>query len=266
MDGCVCISAGDGSAGGGVTLLVNDASHVVRNTICIATGATAWTKCMGVTFASTVQNCIVVDGPQGFTANSAAVVFDNCVSIGATTDFVDIGSAVLTNCASEDATAVGTDCITGIDQFRAFEDHEGNDFRPLAGGPLAGAGVAISGGLLDIAGVAHGSDPLGWHIGAYAQSVQPVAGFAEMLTAAPGVQAGLPLYMAEARVGETTLAQMDSQTGSTCTIFGRAGDTAPWFALDELTPAAPVAEVPVWPQMSIAVTTYVDPASAWLAE
>lgn len=108
-------------------------------------------------------------------------VFKNVVVFGSgDTDFKNIKGASAnfngsSNNASEDATAPGTDSITGITSA-VFENYAGLDFTPSsAGGLLDSTGVDLSGSFTD--DIAQGTRTTPWDIGAYISPyVVPITG------------------------------------------------------------------------------------------
>ena len=124
-----------------------------------------------------IYSCAFVGGATCYSRGTGVLAMKNCYGGGSSSeDFTGGANMVMTNCASEDTTASGTGCITGVaydtDTFVSVTLGS-EDLHLAADGlsPLQGAGVNTSGEssplsfTVDIGGATRDSS---WDIGAWA--------------------------------------------------------------------------------------------------
>ncbi len=117
---CIISSAGSTDTGNYGVQAGNYASTInCDNSLFIDLGATACNSIATPTF--NFYNCVATDCNKsnnsyrgGFFAGRSTITLKNCVAYNNLNDDYYGTSATLTNCASEDTTAYGTDAITGI--------------------------------------------------------------------------------------------------------------------------------------------------------
>lgn len=117
--------------------------------------------CVGIsdTAGAAINNCTVmqcVNFAAGTGIGYSGGTATNCLALHNDTDF---SSVTDTYCASSDSTAVGTGSITSVDALAALQAGCGWYPIPKSGGPLDGAGVAVSGLTTDAAELSYASPP-----------------------------------------------------------------------------------------------------------
>jgi hypothetical protein len=111
---------------------------------------------------ATIANCTIIGNRArncgGVFVNGTGVTVRNCViagnvDVGATADNPNWkGSGTFHSCATDDATVINENCLTGT-AAEFFKDYANGDYTPKTGGPLVGKGANYEGmASVDLAG------------------------------------------------------------------------------------------------------------------
>ena len=166
---------GDGTAG---------ATHLVTNCILVgAAGQAGGMNDSGFYFTGgclcSFLNCIAyrVALTPGFgSSTGVGLTVENCIapdSSGAAADFSVSGSSASNNISS-DASAPGTNALTGVSSTNLFVDPANGDFTPKAGAASLDSGKDESAVFTtDFVGVTRNADSSGWDRGAFDGALGP---------------------------------------------------------------------------------------------